>query len=218
MIITVASSKGGVGKSTVAVNLAVCASTAGERVLLVDGDVQGSAIAWRSEREKDDIQATSILTPTLHRDLQKFSAAFSTIIIDVGGNDTGVLRSALFACDRVLVPILPSQYDIWAAADTAKIIAEAQTLKWFSAFVFFNQVIPSTIVSREAEAAMQEVLARGADLQVLVAQLCSRVIYKTSIARGLGVLECSDMKAKVEICTLYEELTQRKWRENDAGK
>ena len=65
MIITVGNTKGGVGKTTIAVNLAVEAARDGKKVLLVDTDPQGSSIAFRAERETDDIKAISLISDPL---------------------------------------------------------------------------------------------------------------------------------------------------------
>ena len=76
MIITVGNTKGGVGKSTIAVNLAVASAVlGGKKTLLIDGDIQGSATDFRSLRSQDlpQIQLVSITTPTIHTDIQSFS-------------------------------------------------------------------------------------------------------------------------------------------------
>lgn len=205
MIISVASTKGGVGKSTIAVNLAVEASREGKKVLLVDSDVQGSAAGFRYARAKDDIQAMSIVTPTLHRDLNAFSS-FDVVVIDCGGRDTGVFRSALLAADIVIIPVLPSQYDIWATADNVENVRAAAVVKNFHAFFLFNQIITHTKISGEAQAALKEIID-GAEISLLDTQIFSRVAYKTSISFGLGVSEYEpNGKAAAEVRALYDEL------------
>jgi len=205
MVITVASTKGGVGKSTIAVNLAVEAARDGKRVLLVDSDIQGSSIGFRAAREKDDIKAMSIITSTLHRDLGDFKN-FDCIIVDVGGRDTGVFRSALLAADIVIVPVLPSQYDIWAAADNVENIRLARVVKEIKSFFLFNQVIQGTKISGEATAALEEIIGDDG-IKLMESQLVSRVAYKNSISKGLGVSEYEpNGKAAAEMHTLYEEI------------
>ena len=205
MVITVASTKGGVGKSTIAVNLAVEAAKDGKRVLLVDSDIQGSSIGFRAAREKDDIKAMSIITNTLHRDLRDFQN-FNYIIVDVGGRDTGVFRSALLAADMVIIPVLPSQYDIWAAADNVENIRLARVVKEFKGYFLFNQGIQGTKISGEATAALEEIIGEDG-IKLMESQLVSRVAYKNSISKGLGVSEYEpNGKAASEIHALYNEI------------
>ena len=89
-ILTIANIKGGVGKSTIAANLAVAAVLDGLSVILVDADPQASSMAFRALREKDDIRAMAITTPTLHKDLKQDVFSADLAIIDVGGRNTEV--------------------------------------------------------------------------------------------------------------------------------
>lgn len=199
MIITVGNTKGGVGKSTIACNFAVEAALQGKAVLLVDADIQGSSVAFRALREKDDIKAMSITTPTLHKDLKDFN--FDIIVIDVGGRETKAFRSAVLACDIMLIPVLPSQYDIWAAGDTVEILREAGTYKNFSSLFVLNQVIPNTLVAQEAVNAIKEF----EEIKLLDEVLHSRVDFKNSITHGLGVSEYKPSgKAALEMKNLYK--------------
>ena len=156
MIITIGNSKGGVGKSTISCNLAVMAAMDGKSVLLVDADPQASSLNFRSIRESNDIKATAITTPTLHKDLKDFSN-FDLILIDSGGRDTGVFRSSILAADLLIIPVLPSVYDIWAATDTIEIVMEAMLYnqKLVSRFLI-NMVLPNTIMGRDTLAALDE--------------------------------------------------------------
>ena len=96
MIITIGHTKGGVGKSTISANLSVCFALDKKKVLLIDADIQGSSMAFRASRTKEDIKAMAITKPTLHADLKDFST-IDIIIIDTDGRDRGVFRSAILA-------------------------------------------------------------------------------------------------------------------------
>jgi len=204
MIITVGNTKGGVGKTTIAVNLAVEAAKDGKRVLLVDTDPQGSSIAFRAEREKDDIKAIALVSDKLHKDIKDISAAFDWIIIDAGGRDNAVFRSAVAACDLFLLPVLPSQFDVWAAEDAIKAFKELQPFNDMLGRMVLNMVRPNTIVSSEA----QEALAvYQDDIPLMPEQLHHRVAYKASISNGQGVTEYEPAgKAAEETKNLYNQL------------
>jgi chromosome partitioning protein len=204
MILTVGNTKGGVGKSTIACNFAVESALAGKKTLLIDADIQGSSIGFRATRQKDDIKAMSITTPTLHKDVKDFN--FDIVIIDVGGRDSAVFRSAIMACDVMLIPVLPSQYDIWATGDTIKILKEARTYRDIPAYFMMNQVIPKTVVAREAIQAVEEFKN---DVELMKSLLCSRVAYKNSVSYGQGVTEYEpDGKAAQEIRDFYKEVME----------
>ncbi|MBF0344547.1 MAG: AAA family ATPase [Nitrospirae bacterium] len=200
MILTIGNTKGGVGKSTVACNLAVTAAINGQSVLLIDADIQASSLAFRASREKNDIQAMAITTPTLHKDLIRLSG-FDLIIVDSGGRDSTVFRSAIMACDTLVIPCLPSQVDFWAASDVIEILKEARVYKDIPASFLLNQVVPNTNLGKEAKEAIKDF-----NIPLLNTAIYSRVAYKSCFGQGLGVIECSDAKASNEIRSLYDEL------------
>jgi len=206
MIITVGNTKGGVGKTTIAVNLAVEAAKDGKNVLLIDTDPQGSSGAFRAEREKDDIKAVSLVSDKLHKDVHGFMTAFDFIIIDAGGRDNAVFRSAVAACNIFLLPVLPSQFDVWAAEDAVKVFKEIQPFNKMVGRMVLNMVHPNTKVSAEAQEALAEY---ENDIPLLLERIHNRVAYKTSVSTGQGVTEYEPAgKAAIEIETLYKIITK----------
>lgn len=205
--ICIGNEKGGTGKSTITANLAVEAVRGGLKVLVIDADIQQSSLDFRGIRaDKEDLpqfQAVSITKNTIHKDIQSFTA-FDLILIDAGGRDTAVFRSAILAADLLLIPVLPSQYDIWATQGTIEALEQARTFKDIDARFILNQVILNTTVAKEALEALQ-----AFSIPLLSTRLYARVAYKQSIGEGKGVTEYENGgKAAAEVQALYEEVKQ----------
>ncbi|MDO9566885.1 MAG: hypothetical protein Q7J15_09115, partial [Candidatus Desulfaltia sp.] len=174
--------------------------------LLVDSDTQQSSMDFRSLRAGKDLpqfQAVGITKGTLHQDLKTFKD-FDLILVDAGGRDSRVFRSAIMAGNIVIIPVLPSQYDIWATETTIDVLREVQIVNEdLQSYLLLNQVIPNTIVSREATKALG-----GLGVPQMSTVLHARVDYKQSVSDGMGVTEYKAAgKAAQEITALWKEVS-----------
>ena len=205
-IIVIANQKGGVGKSTIACNIAGTFAAQGKEILLIDTDIQESSLSFRAIREQDDIKAISIKTPTIHKDINSFSN-FDLVVVDVGGRDDSVFRSAILAAQNgiLIIPTLPSVYDVWSTEDTLKILNEARVYVDIKAYILLNQIIKANIV-KETQTALEKYI-KEYDVKLLDSNLYSRVVFRNSIKEGKTVMEMQDKKAKKEISKLIDEIT-----------
>ena len=186
MIIGVLNQKGGVGKTTIAVNIASVLATRSRRVLLVDADPQGSAMAWSSARELDPLfPVVGMAKPTLHRELPEIARGYDAVVIDGAPRVNELGRAALLACDTVLIPVQPSPYDVWATTQTVQLVREVQQFKpGLTAVFVINRKIANTAIGRDVEAALEHF-----ELPVLPTHLCQRVVYAESAGQGLSITE-----------------------------
>ncbi len=189
-VITVANQKGGVGKTTISTNLAVEAAKAGLKTILVDTDTQASSMAFAACRNENrpQFRVFAITEPIVHREAGAISSDYDLVIIDAGGRDSTVFRSALTAPGLVLIPVTPSPFDVWATRDVFGMFHEIKPVMGpaYEARILFNMVFPGSQVSKDALEKLEEV-ANG--IPVLKTRIRHREGWKTSAGEGLGVSE-----------------------------
>lgn len=206
MIISVLNQKGGVGKTTLSVNIACALALRGQRTLLIDADPQGSAMDWQASREGPTLfPVVGMAKATLHKDVPDLASHHSHIIIDGPPRVNELARSAIMASDLVIIPVQPSPYDIWAADEIVKLIQESMIYKpaLKSAFVI-NRVVTNTAIGREVSEAL-----KNYTFPVIRTSISQRVAFAESAAAGLSVLEWAPKgPASQEIEALVSELDQ----------
>ncbi len=212
MILTIGNTKGGVGKTTLAVNIAIARALVGRDVWLIDGDRQGTAqtaIAIRAEAgHQPGIACASYPDgPTLRSQVQQQRTKFDDIIIDAGGRDSTALRAALILSDVLLVPFQPRSYDVWALDDIAKLIDEARAVRdGLRAFAVLNCADPGEASTDNADAAAA--VANFPQFELLQTPIRRRKSFANAAGQGLSVLEAkpTDKKAYDEISALVSAL------------
>lgn len=196
-ILSLASQKGGSGKSTLAGSLAVAARQAGERVVVVDLDPQGSLAEWGRQREAKDIVFREVEPNALVRWVAETRkvAAVSLVIIDTAGTFGPEVDAALKQSDFILVPVRPSALDLRAARPT---VDRIEALKRRFGFVL-NATNPVT-QGRTADA-LAALEAGG----IVAPPIADRTDFRDAAASGLGVTEINPAgKAAAEIAALWE--------------
>lgn len=209
-IITVGSTKGGVGKTTLALNIAIARAMQGRDVWLIDADRQGTAstaLAIRGEANRLPAIATAHYPDggALRTQVQHQRAKFQDIVIDAGGRDSTALRAALVLSDLVLVPFQPRSIDVWAVADIAALIDEARSMRdGLEAMAVLNMADITGSDNRDAAEALTDYPA----LKYLNTPIRRRKSIANAAGNGMSVLEYMprDDKAVAELNELLKAI------------
>lgn len=208
MIVTIGNTKGGVGKTTIAVNLAIARALSGRDVWLIDGDRQGTAqMAISIRAESGHTPGIACATypdgPTLRAQVQQQAAKFDDVVIDAGGRDSTALRAALVLSDLLLVPFQPRSYDVWALSDIATLIDEARSVRdGLRCFAVLNCADPGENSTDNFEAAAA--VADVPQFEYLPTPLRRRKAFANAAGAGLSVLELKPQDGKA--CDELKEL------------
>ena len=206
MIVTIGTTKGGAGKSTLATNAAIGRTIAGRRVWLIDGDRQAtSKLVMQARAQAGHLP----LVPfdhlpegaDLHARVNAEARAVDDVVIDAGGRDSSALRAALLVSDVLLIPTAPRALDFWALDDMAPLIAEARKLNPALRVCVALNCADTTGGDNQAAA---EAIAARTDMEYLPTPVTRRKSIAGASAQGLSVLELKpkDKKAIAEMQAL----------------
>ncbi len=200
-VITAAQQKGGSGKTTLIVNLAVAYLRAGHRVALLDTDPQGSLGRWfMARRESGAVEGLEFTTSSawgVSYECEKLRKAADFVLIDTPPKVDADLRPALREADVVLVPVASSHVDLWAT-DGVLDLAQREGKR---AVIVMNRVRAGTRLGAEVSAA-----ATALQADVATAGLANRVIYAETLGQGRSAQEAGHKTARAEVQALADEV------------
>ena len=205
-VVVIAQQKGGAGKTTLAIQLAVAWQCTGKQVAMLDVDPQGSLAAWRSLRDNTVSEEEGPLVEPLSgwrlgNRLSKTADAADLVVIDSPPHAETDAKAAVRAADLVLLPIQPTMLDLWATAATLELAAAEKT----QALLVLNRVPPRSLT---ADAVAAEIKRRK--WPAARARLGNRQAFAASINDGKGVIETARTSpAGREIEALSKEVLRK---------
>lgn len=202
-VITIAQQKGGAGKTTLAVNLAVEFLKRGQRVALLDTDPQGSLGRWfMARRDGLGVEGLDFSTASawgVSYECEKLRKTNDLVIVDTPPKVDADLRPALREADLVLIPVASSHLDLWAVDGVLDLIQREGRV----ALIVLNRWKSGTKLAEEVA------LAAEGKAAIATSRLGSRVAFAEVLGQGRGVAEGPKGPAKAEIAALADEVAGR---------
>ena len=205
MIIGITNLKGGVGKTTVSQNLAVCLAHMNYKVCLVDTDTNQNCLSWvaaRSEKLPNILTVSIPESKALTQALKRFSEDNDFVIIDGTPNLSEMTTRIMLDSDLLVVPILTSAHDIRAINQFIDRYNQAREFRdEIPMYFFLNRFDDSLNVHRAIKQLIEQF-----EIPMMISTFKERVAYIESAIDGKGAYEYTDAKAKKEVVTFVTEL------------
>ena len=204
MIISFVNQKGGVGKTTSAINVAASLKRRNYKIGFIDADPQGSATQWHSVEDNTAFEIMHHPEPISRGEINELSQDFDFLVIDAPPAIGDITKSILAVADLSIIPLSPSSLDVWSCKGTLEMVDDArQENPDLDVKLLINRKIPGTRVGREA----RESLAVF-DMDILDTEMCQRVAYIDAMTSGVSVMQYApSSKAADEVESLCDELT-----------
>lgn len=205
VITTIGNTKGGVGKSTIAIELAIELCLLGRKVWLVDADRQRTAQKAITARTDNDqllgIACDSYIDgKTLLSQVRLKMDQYDEVIIDAGGRDSSALRAAMGISDRLIVPVAPRSFELWALEDMAELVDAVKDINDRLRVYSFLNMAETSLMSADNRVAI-DMIGEFSQFEYLPTMLKDRKMFSSAAGAGMSVTEMrpKDPKAVREL-------------------
>jgi chromosome partitioning protein len=204
LITVIANLKGGSGKSTIAFNLGIWLQMKGECVVAYDLDPQQTLsdvslvrneVGTISALKVNQVDGVDVVS-----ELNKHSCH---VLVDVGAANMNAMKTAISIANRIIIPVPPSQPDVWATQRFLKVIHEVCDNKQPELIAFINRADTHCSVRESDEA--EEALKMLGNIRVLSYRLCQRMNYRRTLSEGLSIFELAKHSKGAEEFELFAQ-------------
>lgn len=215
MIISTLSLKGGSGKTTTAINLAVYFANKGKKIVIVDADVNENISRWNEIREQQNEGLNNIDFIVLNKvndfknDFDEITKNYDIVLIDGRPAVNDIAAYIISISNLAIMPIIPSPLDMWTTDEVYINVYEKalQINKDLKGYFLINRVKPFSNIYHETKAALKG-YNQFININVFDSILNDRVVYAESISEGKGALETKNIQAKGEVIMLGDEVSK----------
>lgn len=207
-IISCFNQKGGAGKSTVSVHLAVGLAGRGYKVALIDTDEQSSAMTWAAQAGEDApfpaaVMGLSQMGARLHQELKKHVADYDFLVVDCPpAINSPIPKSAMLVSDLAIIPMKASPVDIWAATPAKELALDVQTINESLQVRVLPNEVQKTKLARDAI----EVLEEDTAVPVMQTRIALRTAYRECASDGATVYSMRNRKGELKAPDAVDEM------------
>ncbi|EDP6894154.1 AAA family ATPase [Campylobacter lari] len=206
MVISIINEKGGSGKTTLAVNLSARLAEDGDNVLLIDADPQKSTEVFSDMRSQSKLEplfsSVSKTGISLGDEIKRMKNSFDSIIVDTGGRDSKEMRKAILSSNIIIIPTIPSQYDVNVLDHMLNIYQEVTEFNSeLLALILVNRVSPNPFLAKELNNLKNYINEAKKDkglekIIMLESVIYERQAYRKAVIEGKSIKEFCDSNDK----------------------
>jgi chromosome partitioning protein len=198
VITVIANLKGGSGKSTVTFNLGLWLQMKGQPVVAYDLDPQQTLTdVAEVRREEGYTPPLQVNQPrdSLLEDM-KYHPKQTQVLVDVGASNMDAMKLALSIADRIIIPVPPSQPDVWATQRFLNIVNDLDNSNKPEMKIFVNRADTHRAIRESDET--EEVLEQLPGVSLIPQRLYQRTVYRRSLSEGMSIFEISKRSKAVD--------------------